>query len=70
MILRAIAILLAGLATAALWYSYDELTVFRRTAFWDYRYIIFTVGAFLGLGAVEWALGWVKTKTQGTAGDQ
>jgi len=62
MILRMIAILASLGAVWALWYGYDQLRQFRGTAFWDYRYLIFAVSAFLALSALEWVLGWIKSK--------
>ncbi|MGC1489040.1 MAG: hypothetical protein WA784_14765 [Albidovulum sp.] len=69
MILRVIAILLTGLAALALWWGYGQLSVFRGTPFWDFRYIIYAAAAFLGLGAIEWALGWAKGKMDGDGAD-
>ena len=60
MMMRIVAIILTGLALWALWFSYNNLNVFRRTIFWEFRYFIFVIGAFLGLSAIEWVLGWVQ----------
>ena len=65
MILRVLSVIVALAAVAALWFSYGELRIFRRTMFWEYRYIIFAVGAFLGLSLLEWAVGWIKSKVEG-----
>lgn len=65
MILRVLAILVALVAAWALWFGYGQLKVFRGTPFWDYRYIIYAVSAFLGLSVLEGALGWIKTKIEG-----
>lgn len=65
MIVRCLAILFALSAAAALWYGYDNLRQLRGTPLFDFRYIFFAVVAFLGLSAVEWALGWIKGKIEG-----
>lgn len=62
MIPRALSIIVALAAAAGLWFAYGELNIFRRTVFWEYRYIIFGMGTFLSLSALEFALGWIKTK--------
>ena len=62
MIMRIVKISLTGAALWALWYGYDNLTVFRRTVFWEFRYIIFTLAAFLGLSAIQWTLDRVQKK--------
>lgn len=64
MIVRVMAIVVALGATWALWFGYGELRMFRGTPFWDYRYIIYVVSAFLALSALEWAMGWMKTKIE------
>lgn len=63
MILRTLSILVSIAAAYGLWWAYDELTIFRRTVFWEYRYIIFGVGALLALSLLESLFGWIKTKT-------
>ncbi len=63
MILRVVSILVSVAAAYGLWWAYDELTIFRRTVFWEYRYIIFGVGALLALSLLESLFGWIKTKT-------
>ena len=65
MIVRGLAILLALGAAAALWFGYDNLRQLRGTPLFDFRYVVFAVAAFLGLSAIEWALGWVKGKIEG-----
>lgn len=65
MIFRILSIAIALVAAAGLWFAYDELSVFRRTMFWDYRYIIFGCAAFLALSVLEAAMGWLKTKLGG-----
>ena len=65
MILRALAIVLTAGATALLWFAYMNLGILRGTLLFDFRYIVFAIAAFLGLSAFEWALGWIKAKTQG-----
>jgi hypothetical protein len=62
MILRGIAIFMAVGAAWALWVGYGQLGMFRGTPFWDYRYLIFAVSAFLVLSGLEWVLGWIKAK--------
>lgn len=62
MTLRILSIVVALAAAAGLWFAYDELSIFRRTVFWEYRYIIFGCGAFLALSILEAALGWLKNK--------
>ncbi|MGB7242085.1 MAG: hypothetical protein WBC93_08380 [Sulfitobacter sp.] len=64
MMLRGLTIILAGLATWALWFGYGQLSLLRGTQFWDFRYVIFAILGLLGLSAVEWALGWIKKKTK------
>jgi hypothetical protein len=66
MIVRALAIVLSIGALAALWFGYMNLNMLRGTPLFDFRYIIFAVGAFLGLSGIEWALGWTKNKIQGS----
>ena len=57
--------IIAGLgAAAALWFAYDQLTIFRRTMFWEYRYIIFAAGAFVGLTLLEKLVAWLATKIE------
>jgi len=63
MILRSLSIVVSLAAVYGLWWAYGELTIFRRTVFWEYRFIIFGIGAFLALSLLEVALGWIKTKT-------
>jgi hypothetical protein len=62
MIVRALAILLAVGAVWALWFGYGQLRLFRGTAFWDFRYIIFAVAAFFALSGLEWLMGRIKAK--------
>ena len=69
MMFRGISIFAALAATVGLWFAYDELTVFRRTMFWDYRYLIFGIGALLALSVTEVVLGWIKAKTRGDTND-
>ena len=64
MIIRGVSILLCGGACAALWFGYMNLNMLRGTVFFDFRYVVFAVASFLGLSAIEWALGWVKSKTE------
>lgn len=63
MILRILSILVSLAAAYGLWWAYNELTIFRRTVFWEYRYIIFGIGALLALSVLESLFGWIKTKT-------
>jgi hypothetical protein len=69
MILRALAIALSALAAAGLWFGYANLNMLRGTPFFDFRYIVFAVAAFLGLSVVEWALGKLKAKVQSSDAD-
>lgn len=69
MMIRVIAIVMNVLACGALWFSYMNLNVFRGTLLFEFRYVIFACGAFLGLSAFEWAIGWIKTKVQGKDAD-
>ncbi len=66
MMLRILAIIVAGGATWALWAGYDALSMLRGTPFWDFRYGVFAMLAFLGLSGLEWLLGWIKSKVEGT----
>ncbi|MFK7874645.1 MAG: hypothetical protein AB8B71_02530 [Paracoccaceae bacterium] len=70
MIARSLAIFLAFAAAWGLWSAYGELRVFRRTVFWEYRYIIFGVGSLLALGALDFAFTWLKAKMGRAAQDQ
>jgi len=63
MILRILSILVSIAAVYGMWWAYNELTIFRRTVFWEYRYIIFGIGALLALSVLESLFGWIKTKT-------
>lgn len=65
MIFRILSIATALVAAGGLWFAYDELNIFRRTIFWDYRYVIFGCGAFLALSILEAGIGWLKTKFGG-----
>jgi len=65
MILRVTVILLSGLATWALWFSFGQLKLLRGTPLWEFRYFLFLLAAFLGLSALEWAVGRVKKMVQG-----
>ena len=65
MTLRVMAIIAALGAVWALWFGYGQLRLFRGTPFWDYRYIIYAVSAFVALSGLEWALRWIKTKIDG-----
>lgn len=65
MIWRLVAIVLTGVAIWMIWFGYDNLKVFRRTVFWEFRYFVFMLGVFLGLSAIEWALGQAKKKLSG-----
>ncbi|MGJ8628749.1 MAG: hypothetical protein ACSHXB_17440 [Sulfitobacter sp.] len=69
MIVRILAIIVTGAALGALWFGYGQLKILRGTAFWDYRYIVYAAGAFLGLSGLEWALSWFKRKIQGAPDD-
>lgn len=69
MIMRGLAIVLTVGVTAALWFGYMNLGTLRGTPLFDFRYVLFAIAAFLGLSAVEWALGWIKAKTQGPDND-
>lgn len=64
MIVRALAIVLAAAACAALYFGYMNLNIFRGTPLFEFRFVLFAIGAFLGLSAIEWALGWIKTKLE------
>lgn len=66
MIIRALSIALALGAALALWFGYGELRILRGTWLWEYRFITFAIVAFLGLSLLEWALGWIKSKIEGT----
>lgn len=66
MIFKGLSIIFAVIACVALWFGYMNLNVFRGTPFFDFRYVLFAVGAFLGLSALEWLLGWIKAKFQGS----
>lgn len=70
MILRMLSIIMAIAAAYGLWWAYDELTIFRRTVFWEYRYIIFGIGSLLALSVLEYVLGWVKIKAGRSAEDR
>ena len=65
MIVRILAICMTIGAIVAFWFGYDQLKQFRGTPFWDYRYIVFAVAAFLGLSILEQVMGWIKTKIEG-----
>jgi hypothetical protein len=65
MMIRILAIVVAFGAAWAIWYSYGQLRIFRGTPFWDYRYVIFASSTFLSLSALEWAVGWIKSKIEG-----
>jgi hypothetical protein len=62
MIFRVLSIIAALAAAVGLWFAYGELKIFRRTIFWEYRYIIFGVGAFFALSMLESMFGWIRTK--------
>lgn len=64
MILRVLSILLTAGACAGLWFGYMNLNMLRGTEFFDFRYIVFAVAAFLGLGLLEWVLGWIGSKVE------
>ena len=66
---RVLTIVLALGAAWALWFCYGQLKMFRGTPFWDYRYIIYAVLAFLGLSGLEWIIGYLKSKIEGDQGD-
>ena len=65
MILRMLSIAVAIGAVLALWFGYGQLNTLRGTPLWEYRFIVFAAAAFLGLSALEWALGWLKHKIEG-----
>jgi hypothetical protein len=65
MIIRGLAIVLTAAACVALWFGYMNLNVLRGTPLFDFRYVIFAVGSFLGLSALEWGIGWIKKKVEG-----
>lgn len=62
MILRGFAIVLACLATWAIWLGYGQLRALRGTPLWEFRYLVMLIATFLGLGGVEWALGWLRRR--------
>lgn len=49
-----------ALAMVALWLGYENLNVLRRTVFWEFRYVLLGVAAFLGLSLLEWLVGWLN----------
>lgn len=66
MILRIIAIIVSLASAAGLWFAFDQLGILRRTVFWEYRFITFGCGAFLALSLIEFVMGWIKQKLNGT----
>ena len=64
MIVRVLAVLFAAVALIALWVGFMNLNIFRGTPLFDFRYVLFAIGSFLGLSALEWVLGWIKSKLQ------
>lgn len=67
MILRVLSIIASIAAAYGLWWAYNELSIFRSTVFWEYRYIIFGIGALFALTVLEKVIGWLKSKTSGDA---
>jgi hypothetical protein len=64
MIVRGLAIVTAFGGLAALWFGYNNLNVFRGTPLFEFRYFILAIAAFLGLSALEWLVGWIKSKIE------
>lgn len=64
MIVRGLTIIVAFVGLAALWFGFMNLQVFRGTPLFEFRFIIFAIASFLGLSALEWIVGWIKSKTQ------
>lgn len=54
---RLVAAVGAVLALAGLWYGWENISVIRRTWFWDLRYVAFAVVAFLFLSVMESVVG-------------
>ena len=56
MIRRLLPPALALAAVAATLWTYSEITLLRGTVFWEFRFLVLLVGAFLVLSVAEAAL--------------
>lgn len=54
-------VLFAGLCVLA-WYAYDQITVLRRSIFWEFRYLVLGIVVFLALSIVQWVWGKVNDR--------
>jgi len=62
MILRLLPVALTFGAMWGLWVLYGNLGFLRGTPLWELRYVVFVIAGFLGLGALEWALAWLRKR--------
>lgn len=65
MIARIIQIVLMAGAAALVWWGWQELNLLRRTFWWEYRYILVLLGAFLVFSLAQAIAGWI-TRLTGT----
>lgn len=56
MIGRILGAILALAASGAVWYAYDQITLLRRTFWWEYRYLVLLVSAILILSLADWII--------------
>lgn len=50
---RILGAILALILCAGLWYAYDQITLLRRSFWWEYRYVLLLVGGFLMLSLID-----------------
>ncbi|MEM7722372.1 MAG: hypothetical protein AAF376_08360 [Pseudomonadota bacterium] len=65
MITRIIQIALMAGAAALVWWGWQELNILRRTFWWEYRYIMILLGAFLVFSLAQ-AIAGLITRLTGT----
>lgn len=53
---RILGAILALVASGAVWYAYDQITLLRRTFWWEYRYLLLLVAAILVLSLLDWII--------------
>lgn len=54
---RIIGLVLFAILCVLVWFAYDQMTVLRGTAYWEFRYLILGVVVFLALSLVQWVWG-------------
>jgi len=57
---KALSIAITCVATAAIWWGWQELNLLRGTVFWEFRLLVLLVGAFALLSLAEKLTVWLN----------